>query len=177
DRHLPAYGSARRPSGATGERRSRTAGGADPLGEVRRPRRHLGQLRDREPAELERLGEVRRLEAIDTHEVDAGEKASESRFVERPSLHAELGTLAEGTAVRLLADEREPRGAQLAGDALEPLRRAGEVGASQVTRAGRRAVRGVRHADPLVEQRELLLRLVEARGQFGRVEEPPEVVA
>jgi hypothetical protein len=28
---------------------------------------------------------VRRLEAIDTHEVDAGEKASESRLVERPA--------------------------------------------------------------------------------------------
>ena len=53
----------------------------------------------------------------------------------------------------------------------------GEVGAAQIARAGSRAVRGVGDADSLVEQGELLGRLVEAGRQPRRVEEPPEVVA
>jgi NAD+ synthetase len=76
----------RRRSAATGGRRSRTAGGAEPLGEVQRPRRHGRQLRRREPAELVCLREVRRLEALDAHEVHAGEKASEAGLVESPTL-------------------------------------------------------------------------------------------
>ena len=47
--------------------------------------------------------------------------------------------------------------AELAGDPLEALGGAGEVGAPQVARAGSRAVRGVRDADPLLEQGELLV--------------------
>jgi hypothetical protein len=76
-------------------------------------------------------------------------------------LDPEAWAAAERAAVRLLADESEPLRLQVAGDSLEALRGAREVAAPQVAGAGRRAVRGVRDADPLFEQRELLLRLVE----------------
>ena len=96
---------------------------------------------------------------------------------ERPLLHAEPGPLAERAAICLLADEAEPAGLELARDLLEPLGRAGEVAAPQVARAGRRAVRGVRDADPFLQQLELLRRLVEPRREARRMEQPPEVVA
>ena len=87
------------------------------------------------------------------------------------------GPLAERAAICLLADEAEPAGLQLTRDLLEPLGRAGEVAAPQVARAGRRAVRGVRDADPFLQQLELLRRLVEPRREARRMEQPPEVVA
>ena len=85
-----------------------------------------------------------------------GRKDEEPRVAERPLLEAELRPHAERAAVRLLADEGEPRRPQLARDPLETLGGAGEVGAAQVARAGRRAVGGVRDADSLLEQGELL---------------------
>ena len=59
---------------------------------------------------------------------------------------------------------------------LEPLRGAFEVAATEVARAGRRPEGGVGEPDPLGEDVELLLRLVEARGEARRVEKAPEVV-
>jgi len=76
-------------------------------------------------------------------------------------LDAEVRPLAERAAIGLLADEREPLRPQLAGDRFEALGGAGEVAATQVAGTGRCAVRGVRDADSLLEQRELLLRRVE----------------
>ena len=69
------------------------------------------------------------------------------------------------------------RGVELERDPLQTLGRAGEVGLTQVAGAGRRAVRGVRDADPEPEQLELLARLVETRREPRRVQQPPEVVA
>ena len=101
----------------------------------------------------------------------------EQRVGEAALLQAELRALAERAAVGLLADEAEPAGLKRMRDLLEPLRRAGEVAAPQVARAGRRAVRGVRDADPFLQQVELLRRLVEPRREARRMEQPPEVVA
>jgi hypothetical protein len=92
-------------------------------------------------------------------------------------LHPKLGPLVERAAVRLLADEREPARLQLAGDPLEALGAALEVAATEVARSRRRAIRGVRDADALFQQLELLRRLVEPRREVRRVEQPPEVVA
>ena len=66
---------------------------------------------------------------------------------------------------------------QLARDVLEPVGGAGEVAAPQVARAGCRAVGGIRDADSLLEQGELLGRLVQAGGQTRGVQQAPEVVA
>ena len=52
-----------------------------------------------------------------------------------------------------------------------------EVAAAKVAGALRRAVRGVRHADPELEQGELLVRLEEPRREAGVVQQAPEVVA
>jgi hypothetical protein len=62
-------------------------------------------------------------------------------------------------------------------DEREAVGRAREVGAAQVARPRRRADGGVRGADAVVEQLELLARLEQPRGQPGVVEEAPEVVA
>src|SRR5256714_10259385 len=83
----------------------------------------------------------------------------------------------EAAGYRLLADEAEPRRSELAGDPLEALGRARKVAAKQVTRAGCRPVGGVRHADSLLEQEELLFGRVETGRQLSRVEQAPEVVA
>jgi hypothetical protein len=92
---------------------------------------------------------------------------------ERPLLHAELGTLAERTAIRLLADEPDPARV----DAGQSLGRAGEVVATQVAGARRRARRGVRDADARLQELELLSRLIETRGEARRMQQPPEIVA
>ena len=81
----------------------------------------------------------------------------ERRRAERAQLRSELGALAEGAAVGLLADERDRARLQLVGETLEP--RAVEVAAAQVARARRRPVRGVRHAVAELEQVELLGRV------------------
>src|SRR5262249_9052040 len=106
-----------------------------------------------------------------------GREHEELRLAEPPLLHPELGPLAERAAVRLLADEADPPGLELACELLEPLRRPCEVAAAQVARARRRAVRGVRDADSLAEELELLGRVVEAGREARRVEQAPEVVA
>ena len=80
----------------------------------------------------------------------------ERRLAEAALLQPELGPLAERAAVGLLADEPDRARLELARDPLEPLGRAGEVAPAEVARAGRRAVGGVRDADPVVEQLELL---------------------
>jgi hypothetical protein len=85
-------------------------------------------------------------------------------------LQPELWPLAERAAVGLLADEPDRARLQVERDPLQPLRRAGEVALAQVAGAGRRAVGGVGDADAEPEQLELLLRLVEARCEAGRME-------
>src|SRR5204863_4223703 len=85
----------------------------------------------------------------------------EARLADDAVLHAEGRPLAERAAVRLLADEADPRRTQLDGDPLEALRRVGEVRPAQVARSGGRPVGRVREADPLAQELELLVRLVE----------------
>ena len=106
-----------------------------------------------------------------------GREHEDPRLAERPLLHAELGPLAERAAVRLLADERDPRRSQLARDLLQARGRAREVRPAQIARPRRRAVRSVRHADPLPQQLELLRGLIEPRREPRRVQQAPEVVA
>jgi hypothetical protein len=101
----------------------------------------------------------------------------ERRLAEAALLRPEIGALAEGAAVGLLADEADRPRPQLERDPLEPLGRAREVAAAQVAGARRRPVRRVRDADPELEQLELLARVEEPRREAGRVEEAPEVVA
>jgi hypothetical protein len=50
------------------------------------------------------------------------------RVVEPPLLHTELRTLVVGSATGLLADEADPARSQLAGDPLESLGGAYEIG-------------------------------------------------
>jgi hypothetical protein len=102
-----------------------------------------------------------------------GREHEEPGVAERALLHAELGALAERAAVGLFADERDPARV----DALETVDRSREVGAAQVAGPCGRALRGVRQADPLLQQLELLGRLVEPGGETGRVQQPPEIVA
>jgi hypothetical protein len=92
-------------------------------------------------------------------------------------LQAELRPLAERAAIRLLADEGEPARLQLARYALEPLGAAREVAPAQIARSRCRAVRGIRDPDALLQQLELLGRVVEAGREVRRVQQPPEVVA
>ena len=99
----------------------------------------------------------------------------ESGRAERPHLRPELGALAEGAAVGLLADERDRARPKLLGDLREP--RPVEVAAPKVARAGRRAVGGVRDAVAERQQIELLGRVVEPRREPAVVEQAPEVVA
>ncbi len=101
----------------------------------------------------------------------------ERRLAETALLRAQLGTLAERAAVGLLADEADRARTQLAGDRLEPLSCACEVGAAQVTRARGRTVGCVGDAEPELEQLELLARLEEARREARCVKQSPEVVA
>ena len=101
----------------------------------------------------------------------------ERRLGEAALLRAQLGPLAEGAAIGLLADEADRARPELDGDPLEARRRAGEVGAAKIARARRGARRRVRDADPEREQLELLRRLVEPRREAGGVEQAPEVVA
>ena len=101
----------------------------------------------------------------------------EPRLAERRSCTPSSGRSPNVPAVRLLADERDPRRAERRARAFEPLRRAGEVGAAEVARAGRRPRRRVRRADPVLEQLELLRGLELPRREAGRVQQPPEVVA
>ena len=108
-------------------------------------------------------------------DVDGRTKSSVS--TSRRSCSPSVGPLAERAAVRLLADERDRQRRELAGDALQALGRAGEVGAPQVARARRRAERRVRDAVAERGQLELLLRREQTRGQAGVVEQAPEVVA
>src|SRR5215470_17585443 len=91
----------RRRSAATGGRRSRVAGGAE-LGQLPKPAKPL----------IPRDGGVRRRR---------GREDEEPRPAERVWLQAEPGPRAEGAAVRLLADEGEPSGLQVACDPCEPL--------------------------------------------------------
>jgi len=88
-----------------------------------------------------------------------------------------VGTLAEGAAVGLLADERDHPGTELAGERLKPLSAAREVAGAEIARTGRRAVGRIRDADPKRQQLELLGRVEEAGRETGRVEQSPEVVA
>ena len=104
-------------------------------------------------------------------------KHEERRLAEAALLQPELGPLAERAAVRLLADEADRARPQLERDPLQPLGRAVEVGLAEVAGPGRRAVGGVRDADPEPEQLELLARVVEPRREPGGVQQPPEVVA
>ena len=83
----------------------------------------------------------------------------ERRLAEAAALQAVLGPLAERPAIRLLADERDHARPQLARERLEPLRAAREVAGAEIARAGRRAVGGVRDADPERQQVELLRRV------------------
>ena len=106
-------------------------------------------------------------------EVDGSTKSAGR--AERAPLRAELGPLVEETAVRLLADERDRAGSS--STATRSSRSAIEVAASQVARAGCRPRRRVRDAEAELEQRELLLRVEEARREAGVVQQPPEVVA
>jgi hypothetical protein len=92
-------------------------------------------------------------------------------------LQTEVGPLSEDAAECLLADEGDHARAQVAGDALQAVGRAGEVPAAEVAGAGRRPVGGVRDADAQGGQLVLLLRSEQARREAGVVEEPPEVVA
>ena len=84
---------------------------------------------------------------------------------------------AERPAVGLLADERDRSGAELEGDAPEPVGRIREVGTTQVARPGGRAGGRVRRADAVVEQLELLARLEQPRREPRVVEQAPEIVA
>ena len=84
---------------------------------------------------------------------------------ERSLLQTERGPLAERTPVRLLADERDPRRLQLAGDLLESFRGSLEVAAPEIVGTRRRPVGGVRDPDRFVENRVLLARVVEPRGE------------
>ena len=108
-------------------------------------------------------------------EVDGSTKSAVSPS--RRSCRPCSGRSRNGAAVRLLADERDHAGPQLARELLEPLGAAREVAGAQVARAGRRPVGGVRDADPERQQVELLRRIEEARREPGRVEQAPEVVA
>jgi hypothetical protein len=99
----------------------------------------------------------------------------EADVAERALLRAELRTFAEDSAKRLLPDERDRTRLELARHPLQS--RPVEVCAAEVAGARRRPCRGVRQTDPLLQNLELLARLVEPRGQAGRREQPPEVVA
>jgi hypothetical protein len=90
-------------------------------------------------------------------------------------LHPELRPLAEQSAVCLLADERDPLGPELARDALDACEI--EVAAAQVAGAGRRARRGVRDPDAVLQGLELLHGLVQPRREARCVQQSPEVVA
>jgi hypothetical protein len=92
-------------------------------------------------------------------------------------LQAEGRALVEDAAIRLLPDESEPAGLQLARDPLETLLGACEVGAAEVTRSRRRAIRRIRDSDAFFEQLELLGWVVEPGCEVRRVQQPPEVVA
>jgi len=94
----------------------------------------------------------------------------ETSLAERPLLETEVGPRTKCAAIRLLADEGEPLGTELARDVREPLGGAREVGAAQVTRAWSGAIGRVRDADSLLEQRKLFLRRVETRGQLCGVQ-------
>ena len=100
----------------------------------------------------------------------------ERRRAERAQLRAELGPLAEERRGRPPCRRTRSRAAA-ARAASRSSRARVEVAAAQVARAGRRPVRGVRHAVAELEQRELLLRVEEPRREAGVVEQPPEVVA
>ena len=96
---------------------------------------------------------------------------------ELAALEAESCALAEGTAVRLLADERDHTRLELCCDAFEALGRTLEIRTPEVAGAGSRAVRGVREAEAVARQLPLLVGLEQARRQPGVVEQAPEVVA
>ena len=90
---------------------------------------------------------------------------------------AELRPLVERAAVGLLADEADPTRVQLLCDPLEALRSAREVRAPQIARPGGRAVGGVRDADAVLQQLELLRGIVEPGREVRRMQQPPKVVA
>ena len=104
-------------------------------------------------------------------------KHEQPRVAEPALPNAEVRALAERAPVCLLADEADPAGSQVVREALEPLGRTREVSAAEIARARSRPEGGVRDPDALPEDVVLLVRLVEARREAGRVEEPPEVVA
>src|SRR5206468_10819802 len=85
--------------------------------------------------------------------------------------------VAECAAVRLLADEADRARPELDGQPLEALCGAYEIARAQVARTRRRPEGGVREADPVAENLELLGRREEPRREAGVAEKPPEVVA
>src|SRR5439155_17575118 len=99
----------------------------------------------------------------------------ELRLAEPALLHTELGAFAECAAIRLLADEADPARLELGRDALEMT--AVEVRLAEIAGPRRRARRRIRDADALLQELELLRRVVQARREPCRVQEPPEVVA
>src|SRR5207247_5998678 len=85
-----------------------------------------------------------------------GRQDEQPGISERPNLRSELRPVAEGSAVRLLADERECPRIEVARESAETLGRAHEVTPPEIAGALRRAVRGIRQPDAELEQRELL---------------------
>ena len=100
----------------------------------------------------------------------------EHRLPQPPLLETVLGTLAEGAAVRLLADEPDRQRMQLEAQPFQPIGRPGEVPRAQVARARRRPQRRVRQADPVAQDLELLRGIDQTRREPRLVEQPPEIV-
>ncbi len=88
-----------------------------------------------------------------------------------------LGPLAKRPPVGLLADECDRSRSQLTRKRLEPVGTPREVRGAEIARAGRRAVRRVRDADPERQEVELLDRIEESGGETGGMKQSPEVVA
>ena len=96
-------------------------------------------------------------------------KHEQARLGQPTILLAESRPLAEGAAIRLLADKADPQGTKLVREALQACCGVREVGAAQISRARRRTVDGVRQPDSFGEQVVLLVWLVQARGEAGCV--------
>src|SRR5215211_5485754 len=120
----------------------RASGGVEDDRSHRRPERQTGGAARQllEPALPLRPGDggVRRRR---------GREDEVPRLADAALLEAELRAFAEGAAIGLLPDERQPARAQLERDPLEPLGRVGEVAAPQVAGSLRRPVGGVGQAD------------------------------
>jgi hypothetical protein len=90
---------------------------------------------------------------------------------------AEPDPLSECAAIRLLADESDPRRLQLHCDPFESVRRARKVDLAQIAGSRCRSSGSIRHADAVGQKLELLCRFQQARREPRSVKKPPEVVA